>query len=269
MHVFHIHQIHFLAVAVNGMPLVEPIFRDVLEIPTWSGRASDPYPNMTILLDFRSPLIVGQFPYHCHILGHEDKGMMAKIEVLPGKQAVAVTNAPQVSSTVTNSNSNSLFLVVVTVLPICGCIILGLLAYILYSRIEVVKTVDKKKYHYSQKDENHFTSIDKSHESSNDLESANASDCFTESGLKTDRIVDLTMNIDGSKRSVALSTTRDDTWTEVGNDTVPTAATTSNHSVLVEYEMVNRSVSRSQLTASLDYAHFGINGGEVPNVYEE
>jgi FtsP/CotA-like multicopper oxidase with cupredoxin domain len=31
-------------------------------------------------MDFRGPL-VGDFVYHCHILGHEDGGMMATIRV--------------------------------------------------------------------------------------------------------------------------------------------------------------------------------------------
>jgi FtsP/CotA-like multicopper oxidase with cupredoxin domain len=34
-----------------------------------------------ILLPFTDPVIVGKFVYHCHILSHEDKGMMAVIEV--------------------------------------------------------------------------------------------------------------------------------------------------------------------------------------------
>lgn len=29
----------------------------------------------------------GEFVYHCHILEHEDAGMMAKIEVVPAPQA--------------------------------------------------------------------------------------------------------------------------------------------------------------------------------------
>ena len=29
--------------------------------------------------------MVGEFVYHCHIVGHEDAGMMANIEVLPKK----------------------------------------------------------------------------------------------------------------------------------------------------------------------------------------
>jgi FtsP/CotA-like multicopper oxidase with cupredoxin domain len=29
--------------------------------------------------------ILGDFVYHCHILGHEDSGMMAKISVVPAR----------------------------------------------------------------------------------------------------------------------------------------------------------------------------------------
>jgi len=34
-------------------------------------------------MDFRDPNIVGTFVYHCHIMDHEDRGMMGEIEVLP------------------------------------------------------------------------------------------------------------------------------------------------------------------------------------------
>jgi FtsP/CotA-like multicopper oxidase with cupredoxin domain len=33
-------------------------------------------------MDFRDPVVRGTFLYHCHILDHEDQGMMAKIRVL-------------------------------------------------------------------------------------------------------------------------------------------------------------------------------------------
>jgi FtsP/CotA-like multicopper oxidase with cupredoxin domain len=36
-------------------------------------------------MDFRDPEIAGTFVYHCHILDHEDAGMMAKIEVDPAQ----------------------------------------------------------------------------------------------------------------------------------------------------------------------------------------
>jgi hypothetical protein len=38
-------------------------------------------------MDFRGPL-VGDFLYHCHILDHEDNGMMAIIRVLPRGQKI-------------------------------------------------------------------------------------------------------------------------------------------------------------------------------------
>ena len=41
-----------------------------------NGNPSPPYPAVTLLMDFRGP-VVGDFVFHCHILGHEDLGMMA------------------------------------------------------------------------------------------------------------------------------------------------------------------------------------------------
>jgi FtsP/CotA-like multicopper oxidase with cupredoxin domain len=34
-------------------------------------------------MDFRDRNSVGTFVYHCHLLEHEDKGMMGSIEVKP------------------------------------------------------------------------------------------------------------------------------------------------------------------------------------------
>jgi FtsP/CotA-like multicopper oxidase with cupredoxin domain len=33
-------------------------------------------------MDFRDPVIKGTFLFHCHILDHEDHGMMAKIQAI-------------------------------------------------------------------------------------------------------------------------------------------------------------------------------------------
>jgi FtsP/CotA-like multicopper oxidase with cupredoxin domain len=38
--------------------------------------------SITLLADFRDPVIRGTFLFHCHILDHEDAGMMAKIEAI-------------------------------------------------------------------------------------------------------------------------------------------------------------------------------------------
>jgi len=46
---------------------------------------------VTLRMDFRGP-DVGDFVYHCHILDHEDNGMMAIIRVLPAEQGAATTS---------------------------------------------------------------------------------------------------------------------------------------------------------------------------------
>jgi FtsP/CotA-like multicopper oxidase with cupredoxin domain len=80
-HAFHIHQIHFRTLAINGSPVTDYTERDTIDIPHWTG--SGPYPSVTLLMDFTDPDIVGTFVYHCHILNHEDLGMMGAIQVLP------------------------------------------------------------------------------------------------------------------------------------------------------------------------------------------
>jgi FtsP/CotA-like multicopper oxidase with cupredoxin domain len=98
-HEFHIHQIHFLLLAIDGKPGApeQQQFLDTIQVPYWSGKG--PYPSVTVRLDFRGADI-GDFVYHCHILGHEDNGMMAIIRVLPisGKSAVVPTGVSAVSS---------------------------------------------------------------------------------------------------------------------------------------------------------------------------
>jgi FtsP/CotA-like multicopper oxidase with cupredoxin domain len=81
-HEFHMHQIHFLLLEVNGVPVPgdQKQFYDMYQVPYWSG--TGPYPSIKVRMDFRGPDI-GDFVYHCHILGHEDNGMMAIIRVLP------------------------------------------------------------------------------------------------------------------------------------------------------------------------------------------
>jgi suppressor of ftsI len=37
---------------------------------------------LMLIMDFRNPVIRGEFVFHCHILDHEDKGMMAKIQAI-------------------------------------------------------------------------------------------------------------------------------------------------------------------------------------------
>ncbi len=82
LHAFHIHQIHFMLLDWNGVPVDEPFLRDTVNVAYWDG-ASPVYPSVKLRMDFRDPSIVGTFVYHCHLLEHEDGGMMGTIRVLP------------------------------------------------------------------------------------------------------------------------------------------------------------------------------------------
>ena len=82
LHDFHIHQLHFLLIDYMGKPVHEDFLRDTVNVPYNNGR-SLAYPSVRLRMDFRDPNIVGTFVYHCHILEHEDKGMMGSIRVDP------------------------------------------------------------------------------------------------------------------------------------------------------------------------------------------
>jgi FtsP/CotA-like multicopper oxidase with cupredoxin domain len=81
-HVFHIHQTDFLVTEQEGAALDYKGLRDVIDIPQQrNGKPGE----VKIIVPFLRPNIAGKFVYHCHILEHEDNGMMANIVVLPAK----------------------------------------------------------------------------------------------------------------------------------------------------------------------------------------
>jgi len=80
LHAFHIHQLHFILVGFNGMLVNEPFLRDTVNVPYYNGRALQ-YPSVRLRMDFRDPNAVGTLLYHCHLLEHEDGGMMGTVRV--------------------------------------------------------------------------------------------------------------------------------------------------------------------------------------------
>ncbi|HLY01797.1 MAG TPA: multicopper oxidase domain-containing protein [Candidatus Cybelea sp.] len=83
IHDFHIHQLHFLVQKINGVPVKHPYWADSVVIPHRYPVGIKSVPGtLDLLMDFRSPIIKGEFLFHCHILDHEDQGMMAKIEAI-------------------------------------------------------------------------------------------------------------------------------------------------------------------------------------------
>ncbi|MHB1065437.1 MAG: multicopper oxidase family protein, partial [Georgenia sp.] len=72
-HPFHLHVWPMQVIEEGGSPVAAPTWRDVVNVPA-GGRAR-------VLVDFsRHP---GRSVYHCHILDHEDAGMMATVESAP------------------------------------------------------------------------------------------------------------------------------------------------------------------------------------------
>jgi suppressor of ftsI len=71
VHPFHIHQVHFLAYTGNGLHSDSPNWLDTVNVP-YGG-------TVDLIMDFTDPIIRGMSLFHCHLLSHEDKGMMAKI----------------------------------------------------------------------------------------------------------------------------------------------------------------------------------------------
>ncbi len=77
LHIFHIHQVAFQVVSVNGAPQPFNGLVDTVNVPI--------HGEVKVRIPFTDPTIIGRFMFHCHILEHEDKGMMAQIEVYDPK----------------------------------------------------------------------------------------------------------------------------------------------------------------------------------------
>jgi len=73
----------------NGRVIDEPFLRDTVNVDYWDGKSAR-YPSIKIRLDLRDPNVVGLLPYHCHLLEHQDNGMMGVLAVKP--------TAPQAAS---------------------------------------------------------------------------------------------------------------------------------------------------------------------------
>ncbi|MDI3284274.1 multicopper oxidase domain-containing protein [Polyangium sp. 15x6] len=77
VHPFHIHVNSFLVTSINGKTPARPIWRDTILIPTGGMQGVDGS------LKFQSRFLhyEGKYVLHCHILEHEDEGMMQLLEV--------------------------------------------------------------------------------------------------------------------------------------------------------------------------------------------
>jgi FtsP/CotA-like multicopper oxidase with cupredoxin domain len=72
-HEFHIHQLSFQVTEINGVRQEFSGFVDDVKIPEQG--------EVKIIIPFTDPNIVGHLMFHCHVLNHEDRGMMTMLEV--------------------------------------------------------------------------------------------------------------------------------------------------------------------------------------------
>ena len=99
LHVFHIHQTDFQVTEINGAAQPFTGHLDNVNVPFQPDDAS-PAGQVKVLIDFRNPNIVGKFVYHCHILEHEDGGMMSLAEVVRPPGMLSSATPPQSRSPV-------------------------------------------------------------------------------------------------------------------------------------------------------------------------
>ena len=113
-HGFHIHQIHFLVESQNNFelngseqaPADNGQYLDTIQVPFWDQNPNHPFPSVTLRMDFRGNDI-GDFVFHCHILSHEDLGMMNIIQVIPPASAAASTPEKVIASVKTHSSTRA------------------------------------------------------------------------------------------------------------------------------------------------------------------
>jgi FtsP/CotA-like multicopper oxidase with cupredoxin domain len=70
-HPFHLHGFQFQVLDRNGVPEPFRSWKDVVNVPR----------HQTVRFIIRYTDYAGRWMFHCHILAHEDQGMMAVLEV--------------------------------------------------------------------------------------------------------------------------------------------------------------------------------------------
>ncbi|GAA1663664.1 hypothetical protein GCM10009733_071680 [Nonomuraea maheshkhaliensis] len=71
-HTFHIHVNDFQLMSVKGRPYPFRSWQDTVQLPA----------RGEVVIRMRFLDYLGKYPFHCHILNHEDRGMMANVEVV-------------------------------------------------------------------------------------------------------------------------------------------------------------------------------------------
>jgi suppressor of ftsI len=87
LHPFHIHVNDFQVMSINGRPYHAVSLQDTVPLPI-HGR---------VVIRLRFTGFTGKFVFHCHILAHEDRGMMAVVQVIDPRRARAAAGREAVA----------------------------------------------------------------------------------------------------------------------------------------------------------------------------
>src|SRR5579859_7324373 len=88
LHAFHMHQLHFRTLEVDGKALAEPPLLDVVTVPYAHVDDDGMLVPGRVRVRMRFPAeLAGDIPFHCHLVDHEDNGMMAVLRVEPATGA--------------------------------------------------------------------------------------------------------------------------------------------------------------------------------------
>jgi FtsP/CotA-like multicopper oxidase with cupredoxin domain len=86
LHAFHAHQVHFRVLSVNGKVEATPPLRDIVNVPFATpldpAKPDGPLKPGIVRIKIVFPKeFAGDIPIHCHLVDHEDNGMMAVVHV--------------------------------------------------------------------------------------------------------------------------------------------------------------------------------------------
>jgi FtsP/CotA-like multicopper oxidase with cupredoxin domain len=86
LHAFHIHQVHFRVLTIDGKPVANPPLLDVVNVPYaeatgYHSKEGPVRPGRVRIKLYFPESLAGDIPFHCHLVDHEDNGMMAVLRV--------------------------------------------------------------------------------------------------------------------------------------------------------------------------------------------
>ena len=81
MHPMHVHLVQFQVLDRKNLTTGAAMALDPHEIDTWKDTVKVP-PNSVVRIIARFEDYPGRFPYHCHILDHEDHEMMRQFQTI-------------------------------------------------------------------------------------------------------------------------------------------------------------------------------------------